>query len=123
MSYSIRIEPKPAYLAEHSDPANSRYAFAYQITLHNQGEIAAKLLARHWVITDGNGKVEEVRGEGVIGEQPHLQPGESFRYTSWAVIETVVGSMEGSYQMLADDGTRFEAPIPMFTLAVPNKLN
>ena len=121
--YRIIVEPQPYYLAEHSDPARSRYAFAYQITIHNQGEVAAQLLSRHWVITDGDGKVEEVRGSGVVDEQPHLQPGESFQYTSWAVIETAVGSMEGSYQMLADDGTHFEAPIPMFTLAVPNQLN
>ena len=121
--YRIIVEPLPFYLAEQSDPARNRYAFAYQITLRNQGQIAAKLLSRHWIITDGNGKVEEVRGEGVVGEQPYLRPGESYQYTSWAVLETAVGSMEGSYQMLADDGERFEAVIPRFTLAVPNKLN
>ena len=122
-TYQIIVEPLPFYLAEQSDPVRNRYAFAYQITLRNKGQIAAKLLSRHWIITDGNGKVEEVRGEGVVGEQPYLKPGESYKYTSWAVLETAVGSMEGSYQMVADDGERFEAPIPLFTLAVPNKLN
>jgi len=121
--YRIIVEPQPFYLAEHSDPARQRHTFAYQITLHNQGAVGAQLLSRHWIITDGNGKVEQVHGDGVVGEQPHLQPGESYRYTSWAVLETAVGSMEGSYQMLADDGTHFDAPIPLFTLAVPNQLN
>ena len=121
--YRIVVESQPFYLDEHSDPIRNRYAFAYQITIRNEGEVAAKLLTRHWIITDGDGQVEEVRGDGVVGEQPHLQAGESFQYTSWAVLETAVGSMEGSYQMLADDGTHFDAQIPMFTLAVPNQLN
>lgn len=121
--YKISVQALPYFLAEQSRPNLNRYAFAYQITLRNEGQIAAKLLSRHWIITDGNGKVEEVRGEGVVGEKPYLQPGESYQYTSWAVLETAVGSMQGSYQMLADDGHRFDAEIPLFTLAVPNKLN
>lgn len=121
--YDIEVIAEPFYLEEHSDPAQDRYAFAYRITIRNRGRVAAKLLSRHWIISDSNSKVEEVEGDGVVGEQPHLQPGEAFQYTSWAVIDTAVGSMEGSYQMLADDGCRFDAAIPIFTLAVPHKLH
>lgn len=121
--YAIRVTPEPFYLPDHSDPDNGRYAFGYRITIHNVGRVAARLLSRHWLITDADGQVQEVRGEGVVGEQPHLQPGEAFQYTSWALIDTAVGSMQGSYQMLADDGTRFEAPIPVFTLAMPHRLH
>lgn len=123
VDYTIEVTPEAFYLPDHSDPDNGRYAFGYRITLHNTGRVAARLLSRYWRITDGNGKVDQVRGEGVVGEQPHLQPGERFQYTSWALLETTVGSMSGSYQMLADDGTRFEAPIPAFTLALPNQLH
>ncbi len=123
LRYAIRVLPEAFYLPDHSDPAQDRYAFGYRITIRNEGQVAAQLLTRHWRITDGNGKVQEVHGEGVVGEQPHLRPGEAFQYTSWALIETEVGSMEGSYQMLADDGTRFETPIPVFTLALPRSLH
>jgi ApaG protein len=121
--YLIQIQPEPFYLADHSEPDNARYAFGYRITIRNAGEVAARLLTRHWRITDANGKVQEVRGDGVVGEQPRLAPGEAFQYTSWTLIETPVGSMEGRYQMQADDGVHFEAPIPAFTLAQPKRLH
>jgi len=116
----IRIDVKTTYVETQSEPEAGRYVFAYTITIRNTG---GKLLNRHWVITDSNGKVQEVRGEGVVGEQPHLQPGEGFRYTSGTMLETPVGSMEGSYEMLADDGTRFEAPIAPFSLSMPRTLH
>ena len=97
--------------------------FAYTIQIRNRGTVPARLLGRHWVITDANGKVEEVVGEGVVGEQPYLEPGEAFEYTSGAILETDLGTMRGSYDMLADDGTRFAAPIPAFTLTVPRTLH
>ena len=115
--YDIRVAVQTRYMSEQSDPDASRYVFAYTITIRNEGLVAARLLARHWLITDANGKVHEVVGDGVVGEQPHLQPGEDFRYSSGTVLETPVGAMEGSYQMLADDGERFRAPIAPFTLA------
>jgi ApaG protein len=119
----IRIDVETAFLPDQSEPGGHRYAFAYTITIRNEGRSAARLVSRHWIITDSNGKVEEVRGRGVVGEQPHLAPGQGFRYTSGAVIETPVGTMQGSYQMLRDDGERFEAPIRPFRLAVPGVLN
>jgi ApaG protein len=119
----ISVAVDTRYLEDQSDPDEQRYVFAYTITIRNRGSVPAKLLGRHWVITDANGKVQEVRGEGVVGEQPHLMPGQGFRYTSGAVLETPVGSMQGSYQMLADDGVQFEAPIPAFTLAIPGKIH
>lgn len=119
MNYAIDVNVETDYIAGQSDPANRRFVFAYTITIGNAGDIAARLLTRHWLITDANGHRQEVRGEGVVGETPHLEPGESFRYTSGAILETPVGSMEGSYQMLADDGHRFDAPIAAFSLAVP----
>lgn len=122
-NYRIDVAAAPRFLEAQSQPAQGRYAFAYTITLHNAGDVPAKLLTRHWVITDANGKVEEVRGPGVVGEHPHLQPGERFEYTSGAVLETPVGTMQGSYQMIADDGTTFDAPIPRFTLSVPRTLH
>ena len=121
--YQISIDVETTYVATQSAPEEDRYVFAYTITLRNDGRIAAKLLTRHWIITDANGQVQEVRGEGVVGEQPHLAPGQGFRYTSGAVLETPVGSMQGSYQMQADDGQRFEAPIPAFSLAMPGLLH
>lgn len=121
--YHIDVAAVPRFLEEHSQPGQGRYAFAYTITIRNEGDVPAKLLTRHWVITHGNGKVEEVRGPGVVGEQPHLAPGEAFEYTSGAVLETPVGTMQGTYQMLADDGTAFDAPIPRFTLSVPRTLH
>lgn len=121
--YTIDIQVKTAYIDEQSEPEQDRYVFAYTITISNVGSVPAKLLARHWVITDSNGKVQEVRGEGVVGEQPHLQPGESFQYTSGTILETSVGSMQGSYQMIADDGVEFDAPIAPFTLSIPRTLH
>ena len=97
--------------------------FSYTITIHNEGDIPARLLSRHWLITDGDGKREEVRGEGVVGEQPYLKPGEKYRYTSGTVLDTPVGTMEGSYQMLADDGVKFEADIAPFTLSMPHTIH
>lgn len=121
--YSIKVAAQSFYLEEQSDPEQDRYVFAYTVVIQNQGSIAAKLLSRHWIITDANGKVEEVRGEGVVGEQPYLQPGEGFRYTSGAILDTSVGSMRGSYQMLADDGMTFNADIPPFVLSIPRTLH
>lgn len=119
----IRIEVVTSYLADQSEPADHRFVFSYTITIRNEGVTAAKLMTRHWIITDANGKTREVRGEGVVGEQPHLKPGQGFRYSSYAVIETPVGAMQGSYQMLADDGARFDAPIAPFRLALPTLLH
>jgi ApaG protein len=119
----IRIEVVTAFLKEQSTPEDGRYAFSYTITLRNDGEQPAKLLSRHWIITDANGKVEEVRGDGVVGEQPLLNPGQGFRYSSGAVLDTPVGTMQGSYRMRAADGQQFEAPIPTFRLAVPGLLH
>ena len=120
---AIRIDVDTAYVPEQSDPRADRYVFAYTITISNQGELPAKLMTRHWIITDANGRESEVRGDGVVGEQPHLNPGEGFRYSSGAVLETPVGSMRGSYQMVDDEGHEFDAPIAPFTLAVPGSLN
>ncbi len=97
--------------------------FSYTITIRNEGSVPARLLTRHWIITDSNGKVQEVRGEGVVGEQPYLKPGQGFRYSSGAVLETPVGAMQGSYQMVADDGEQFDAPIAAFRLAMPGLLH
>ncbi|MDB6087712.1 MAG: magnesium transporter ApaG [Gammaproteobacteria bacterium] len=118
----IRGEVETSYLDEQSDPNERRYVFSYTITIRNEGPVPARLLARHWIITDANGKVQEVRGDGVVGEQPHLKPGQGFRYSSGAVLETPVGAMQGSYEMIADDGQRFDAPILPFRLAMPGIL-
>jgi len=122
-AYDIKVAVRTQFVPQQSDADAARFVFAYTITIHNAGSIPAKLLTRHWLITDANGKVQEVRGEGVVGEHPRLAPGEAFRYTSGAVLETPIGAMQGSYQMVADDGTRFEAPIAPFRLAVPGVLN
>jgi len=119
----ISIEVATDYVDEQSEPDVDRYVFAYTITISNHGNVPAQLLSRHWVITDANGKIQEVSGDGVVGEQPHLNPGEKFRYSSGAVLETPVGSMQGCYRMIADNGTNFDAPIPPFTLAVPGVLH
>jgi ApaG protein len=121
--YDVTVSAATQYLAEQSDEAAGRYVFAYTITLRNTGSVAAQLISRHWIITDAQGLVQEVRGLGVVGAQPLLQPGESFEYTSGTSIATAVGTMRGSYQMLAEDGARFEAPIPEFTLSVPRVLH
>ena len=119
----IEVQVVPHYLEDQSAPDENRFAFAYTVDIVNRGGRGARLIDRHWVIVDGAGSTREVRGEGVVGEQPHLAPGQRFRYTSWVVIETPVGSMQGSYGMHDESGTRFEAPIPPFTLAVPGFLN
>ena len=121
--HGIAVSAATQYLPEQSDEASGRYVFAYTITLRNAGSVAAQLISRHWIITDAQGLVQEVRGLGVVGAQPLLQPGESFEYTSGASIATPVGTMRGSYQMVAADGTRFEAPIPEFALSVPRVLH
>lgn len=121
--YALEISVATRFLDDESDPVEDRYVFAYTIRIRNLGRLPAQLISRHWVITDANGKVEEVRGDGVVGEQPRLEPGEQFTYTSGAVLETAVGTMQGSYDMSGDDGTRFDAPIPPFTLSVPRTLH
>ena len=121
--YQFDIDVDTRFLDEQSAPEEDRYVFAYTIHIRNQGKLPARLLGRHWLITDGNGKVREVVGEGVVGEQPWLRPGEGFEYTSGAVLETDIGTMRGSYDVLADDGTRFAAPIPAFTLSIPRTLH
>lgn len=119
----IRIQVSTNYVDEQSDPDQDRYVFSYTITISNEGDIPAQLISRHWVITDANGKVQEVSGDGVVGEQPHLEPGEMFRYSSGAVLDTPVGAMQGLYRMQTDSGIKFDAPIAPFTLAVPGVLN
>lgn len=120
---NINIHVATSYIDEQSEPDSDRYVFAYTITITNSGDVAAQLISRHWIITDANGKVQEVSGDGVVGEQPHLNPGEKFRYSSGAILETPVGAMQGLYRMEADDGIAFDAPIAPFTLAVPGLLN
>ncbi|MGA8202887.1 MAG: Co2+/Mg2+ efflux protein ApaG [Woeseiaceae bacterium] len=122
-NFNFRIQVATNYISEQSEPESGRYVFAYTITIANTGEIPARLMSRHWIITDANGKVKEVSGDGVVGEQPHLNPGEEFRYSSGAVLETPVGAMQGLYRMQADNGLSFEAPIAPFTLAVPGVLH
>ena len=119
----IRVDVETSYLEEQSDPRDKRFVFSYTITIRNEGQMPARLLTRHWIITDANGNVKETRGEGVVGEQPYLKPGQGFRYSSGAVIETPVGTMQGSYQMVADDGHKFDAPIAPFRLAMPGVLH
>ncbi|MEH6785533.1 MAG: Co2+/Mg2+ efflux protein ApaG [Alcanivorax jadensis] len=121
--HNIQVSVDTEFLADQSDPDSLRWVFAYHITIRNEGSVSARLLTRHWVITDGEERVQEVHGEGVIGEQPHIAPGQTFSYTSGAILETEVGSMRGSYQMIAEDGTHFDAKVPMFTLAVPHALH
>lgn len=121
--YDIDVVPTPQHLPEQSDEEAGRYAFAYTIRIRNVGTVAAQLISRHWIITDGDGQVQEVKGLGVVGHQPLLQPGESFEYTSGCALETPVGTMRGTYRMVAEDGTQFDAVIPEFTLAVPRMLH
>jgi ApaG protein len=122
-SNRIRVDVATSYVEDQSNPGEGRYVFSYTITIRNEGTQPARLMARHWLITDANGKVQEVVGEGVVGEQPHLQPGQGFRYSSGAILETPVGSMQGRYRMLADDGEQFDAPIAPFRLAMPGVLH
>ncbi len=121
--YEFTVTASPQFIAEQSDPEADQYVFAYTITVHNTGEMTARLLSRHWVITDADGKVEEVKGDGVVGEQPLLRPGEAFRYTSGLPLETPVGSMRGTYHCVAEDGTHFDASVPEFVMSMPRVLH
>lgn len=121
--YRIRVRAQTRYLEEQSQPEAERFVFVYTITISNEGSVPARLVSRHWIITNANGQVREVRGEGVVGEQPRLEPGETYSYTSGSLLETPIGSMRGAYQMIADDGHRFDALIPAFTLAQPGVLH
>ena len=121
--YEVTVVPKSTYVEDQSDPAKNQYVFAYTISITNTGNVGVQLVSRHWVITDANSKVIEVKGLGVVGQQPQLKPGESFEYTSGTHLETAVGTMRGTYQMVADDGKEFDAPIPPFTLSVPRVLH
>ena len=121
--YAITVVPKASLLADQSDPGKNQFVFSYTITITNTGDIAAQLVSRHWIITDAEHKVQEVKGLGVVGQQPLLKPGESFEYTSGVSIATAVGTMRGSYQMRAEDGQTFDAEIPPFTLSVPRTLH
>ena len=121
--HEVRVEVITRFLGDQSDPDENRYTFAYSITIINTGTVAAQLISRHWIITDADSEVQEVRGLGVVGHQPLLQPGQSFEYTSGCVLATPVGSMKGSYQMTAEDGMQFEAPIAEFVLSMPRVLH
>ena len=121
--HDVRVEVETRYIPDQSQPDHHRYVFAYTITISNRGSLGARLLNRHWIITDANGRTQEVRGEGVVGQQPHLQPGEAYRYTSGTALETPVGAMEGEYEMVDDEGERFIAPIAPFSLRTPNTIN
>lgn len=121
--YRIEVHPIPQFIPDQSDPENDRYLFAYTITIRNVGQVPVQLVSRHWIITDANNHVQEVRGLGVVGQQPLLQPGESYQYTSGSSLTTPIGTMKGSYQMVAEDGTHFEAEIPEFVLAIPRALH
>jgi ApaG protein len=122
-NHDIAVSVKTTYVSAQSAPESNRFVFAYTVTITNNGSVPARLVTRHWVITDANNKTQEVRGEGVVGQQPYLTPGMSFEYTSGTVLETPVGVMQGSYQMVSDDGTQFDAEIPPFTLSVPRTLH
>ena len=121
--YHISVNVNTAYLADQSDPASDRYVFAYTISISNAGTVSAQLISRHWIITDAENVTQEVKGLGVVGEQPLLRPGESFEYTSGTAMATPVGTMRGSYQMVAEDGNKFDAEIPSFTLSMPRVLH
>ena len=119
----VRVRVQSVYVADRSSPEDEHWFFAYQVNVSNEGDETVTLVSRHWIITDANGKVQEVNGDGVVGEQPHLDPGEEFEYSSGAVLETPVGAMQGLYRMVAEGGFKFDAPIAPFTLAVPGMLN
>lgn len=121
--YDIDISVHTEFVADHSDVDNDQYTFSYFITIENKGSLGAQLISRHWVILDANDKLQEIHGEGVVGEQPFLQPGETYTYASNALLETPVGTMRGTYDMLAEDGTHFNAPIEKFTLSIPRILH
>ena len=122
-AHDIAVSVESHFIDEQSKPQDNHFVFAYTITIQNRGSVSARLISRHWIITDANGDVREVRGDGVVGEQPSLRPGEGYEYTSGAVLETAVGTMHGSYQMLAEDGTHFDATIPSFVLSIPRTLH
>lgn len=119
----IRVEVESRYLPEHSDPAAGHYFFTYRVVIHNAGDAAVQLLSRHWMITDANGQMQEVRGPGVVGQQPRIEAGENFEYASFCPLPTPLGSMRGSFTMRRDDGEEFETPVPVFTLATPHSFN
>lgn len=119
----IRVEVKSRYVPDRSNPVGGQYVFAYTVLIANEGDVTTQLLSRHWMITDNQGELREVKGDGVVGEQPILRPGQSFEYTSWCVLPTSSGSMRGTYQMIDDDGIRFDAEIAPFRLGLPNSLN
>lgn len=121
--YKINVEVTPAYIEEQSSPEQGHYVFSYTVTITNDGSVPARLLTRHWVITDATGEIQEVKGDGVVGEQPYLKPGEGFQYTSGTMMKTPSGTMAGSYQMIADDGYHFDANIPEFYLLAPGTLH
>ena len=121
--YQFQISVKTQFIEEQSEPENERFVFAYTVTIENTGELGAKLDSRHWVITDANGEVTEVQGQGVIGEQPFIEPGKSYQYSSGAIINTPIGTMEGNYNMIGQNGVQFEAPIPVFSLTAPGVLH
>ena len=123
IQHNIDVSVETNYVRHQSDPDNARYVFAYRITIKNNGVASAQLLSRRWLITDANDKIQEVKGEGVVGKQPHLEPGETFSYTSAAVIETPVGYMQGNYYLIADDGIEFDTEIPAFGLSIPHALH
>ena len=121
--YEFSVSPKVTFLADQSDPDKNHFVFAYTITVTNTGSVAAQLVSRHWIITDAEHRVQEVKGQGVVGQQPVLKPGESFEYTSGTSIPTPVGTMRGSYHMVAEDGLAFDVPIAPFTLSIPRTLH
>lgn len=122
-NYNIQVTVSTQYIEKESNPEAGRFIFSYTMTITNEGDIAAKLLSRHWIITDASNRIQEVKGKGVVGQQPLIKPGESYQYSSGTMLETPVGSMQGSYQMLADDGYYFDADIAPFSLALPRILN
>jgi ApaG protein len=121
--YEVSVATEAQFIADQSDESKDRFVFSYTVTIRNSGTVPAQLISRHWIITDSRNQVQEVRGLGVVGVQPLLKPGEHFEYTSGTALATPVGTMSGSYQMVAEDGTQFDAPIPEFTLSVPRVLH
>lgn len=119
----ISIQVETRYIEQQSEPESDQFVFAYSIQIRNLGSKTVQLLSRYWLVRHGNGKIEEVQGDGVVGEQPHIEPGHDFRYASGSIIETEVGTMEGYYEMIAEDGTAFRVEIPRFTLAIPRTVH
>lgn len=122
-THQIQVEVKSDFIPDQSAPEKERFVFSYTITIRNVGSIAAQLINRHWIITDANGNVEEVSGKGVVGQQPRIQPGEHYEYSSGAILKTPIGAMEGDYEMVDDQGKHFLATIPVFSLQMPNSIN